>query len=57
MAFVYISFLLVKVVHATQRPWEGHKSERKCGKMDENLSEHGTPHIEEFSAWVAAIIK
>ena len=42
MAFVYISFLHVKVVHATSRPWKGCKSGRKCGEVDENMSEHGT---------------
>ena len=41
LAFVYIFFLLVKVVHVTWRPWEGHKSGRKSVAVDENLSEHG----------------
>ena len=41
MAFVYISFLLVKVVNATLRPWKGCKSGRKCGEVDENMSEQG----------------
>ena len=42
LTFVYISFLHVKVLHATWRPWEGRKSGRKCGEVDENMSEHGT---------------
>ena len=41
MAFVYISIFHVKVVLATRRPWEGCKSGRKCGAVDENLSENG----------------
>ena len=45
LAFVYISFLLSNVVNVTWRPWEGRKSGRKCGEVDENMSEHGIWNI------------
>ena len=45
MAFFYSSFFMSRFY---RRPWEGLKSGRKCGEVDENMSEHGTLQIFKF---------